>query len=129
MNQTEPLLPHCAFTFPLLQQDFQSHIFSIIPYLLPNIPSNSKMSTVITKYYFVRAFIMQEGKKLNINRTYSAQGRILKDTELEEWVEYGQTKRRQIFQARQNSISKGRKWQAQYVYQLLRKLCVGRSSR
>ena len=29
MNQAEP---HCTFTFPLLQQDFQSRILSTIPY-------------------------------------------------------------------------------------------------
>ena len=43
---------------------------------------------VIIKCYFVSAFIREEGKNLNINRTYSVQGRILKDTELEEWVKY-----------------------------------------
>ena len=82
---------------------------------------------VIIKCYFVSAFIREEGKNLNINRTYSVQGRILKDTELEEWVKYGQ-KKRQITQAGQYSISKDRKWQEQYMRQLCRKP-IGNSSR
>lgn len=73
---------------------------------------------VIIKCYFVSASIREEGKNLNINRTYSVQGRILKDTELEKWVKYGQ-KKRQITQAGQYSISKNRKWQEQYMSQLL----------
>lgn len=72
-------------------------------------------------------FHREEGKQLNINRTYHVQGRILKDTELEEWVKYGQKKRRQIIQAGQYSISKDRKWQEQYMSQLFRKH-IGNSS-
>ena len=53
-------------------------------------------------------FHREEGKKLNINRTYSVQGRILKDTELEEWVKYGQKKRRQIINTASAKTGSGR---------------------